>query len=167
MARTKTNPLEINREVRYSEEEEERFISTANEIGIGPAMRELGYPGSYNTAAKWFKSRAMDTPSVSSLQAHANALKQHYSIEEELAGVQLLMDRYTEQMMSKDLSADELNKLANGYERLIKTKRLIEGKATGITETQSYDGMDLEISRLTREMEARNEEFEHNHITSE
>lgn len=159
MARTKTNPLEIRREVRYTEEEEERFIEVANEIGIHPAMRELGYPGSYNTCAKWFKSRSLETPSVSSLQTHANSLKQHYALEEEMAGVQLLMDRYVEKAMTEDLSPDELNKLANGYERLIKTKRLIEGKSTNIAETQTYDGTDLEIIRLTQEMEERNADF--------
>lgn len=156
MARTKTNPLEINREVRYTEEEEERFIEVANEIGIGPAMRELGYPGSYNTCAKWFKSRSLETPTVTSLQAHASSLKQHYALEEEMAGVQLLMDRYVEKALTEEMTPDELNKLANGYERLMKTKRLIEGKSTNIAETQTYDGTDLEIMKLAQEMEERN-----------
>lgn len=153
----------VNRNVTYTREQEEEFISVANEIGIAPAMRELGYPGSHHTAAKWFKSRGLETPNVSSLQSAARALRTHYEAEEELAGIQLMMDRYTDMMMNNDLTPEEFNKLANAYERVIKTKRLIEGKSTGITQNNQYDGTDLEIAKLAAEMEQRNDEWQSSH----
>lgn len=153
--------------ITYTREEEENFISVANEVGIAPAMRELGYPGSHHTATKWFRSRGLETPNVSSLQSAARALRTHYEAEEELAGIQLMMDRCTDMMMNNDLTPEEFNKLANAYERVIKTKRLIEGKSTGISETQQYDGTDLEIAKLTAEMEKRNDEYENTHSKSE
>lgn len=158
MARTKTNPLEIRREVRYSEEEEEHFIEVANEIGISPAMRELGYPGSYSTAKKWFNARSLDMPSVSALKSHAKSMGIHYGKEEELASVELLMDRYAEKAMKEDLTPDELNKLSTGFERLIKTKRLIEGKSTG-DEDGGITSVDEEIAKLTAEMEQTNDDY--------
>lgn len=167
MAKAKTDQFEINRMVRYTREQEEEFVLVAQEMGLRGAMRELGYPGSYNTASKWFTSRQLEMPNVSTLHQHAANMKAHYTHEEELAGVELLMDRYTEKMMHEDLTPDELNKLANGYERLIKTKRLIEGKSTGITETQSYDGTDLEIAKLTAEMEQRNDEYAATQVTGQ
>ena len=33
----------------FNEEQISEFIETANEMGIGPAMRYLGYPKSYHT----------------------------------------------------------------------------------------------------------------------
>jgi hypothetical protein len=143
----------------YNTEEQEQFISVANELGIGPAMRELGYPGSHHTAKKWFTSRGIDMPTVSALQQHAASLGVWYKDAEELAGLQMIMDRYVELLQDKSLDADALNKVANGYQKLIQTKRLIEGKTTQITETQTKDGTDLEIARLALEMEEKNKEF--------
>lgn len=144
----------------YSTEEKENYIKVAQELGMGPAMRELGYPGSHHTAKKWFTERGLELPTVSSLQQYAAALGVWYKDAEELAGLQMIMDRYVELLQSKSLDADALNKISNGYQKLIQTKRLIEGKTTAVTETHTKDGTDLEIAKLTLAMEEKNRSFE-------
>lgn len=146
--------------IEYDNEQKVEFIEVANEKGIGPAMRELGYPGSHHTANKWFDEAGMDRPTVSSLQRHAASLGVHYKDEEELAGIQMIMDRYADMLTEKDLDADELNKLSNGYQKVIQTKRLIEGKSVNVSESHTKDATDLEIMALTKAMEEKNAEFE-------
>ncbi len=41
----------------YTEEQIQEFIANAQEMGIGPTLRYLGFPKSYHTAKKWFIKR--------------------------------------------------------------------------------------------------------------
>ncbi len=142
--------------ITYTEEQMQEFISVAQERGISPAMRELGYPGSHHTAAKWFEMYGQELPDVSYLQRKARALKEWYSDKEELAAVQLMIDRLVESLEEKDMDADALNKVANALQRAIQTKRLIEGKSTNTTETHSKDGSDLAVIDLINQQKAKN-----------
>lgn len=142
--------------VTYTEEQITEFISVAQERGISPAMRELGYPGSHHTAAKWFEMYGLELPDVSYLQRKARAMKEFYTDREELAAVQLMIDRLTESLESTDMDADALNKIANALQRAIQTKRLIEGKSTTTTENHSKDGKDLLVIDLINEQKAKN-----------
>ena len=141
----------------YDENQITEFISNAQEMGIGPTIRYLGYPKSYHTAKKWFVDRGLDMPSMDTLAQMAAGLKVFYSDKEKLIAAQAVLDRCVEALMQDTLDSDGLNKLANAVHKAIQTINLIEGKSTVINEQRNKDGQDLAIIDLLNEAKARNE----------
>jgi hypothetical protein len=142
--------------VEYTQDQIAEYMDIADEKGIGPAMRELGYPGSHHTAAKWYAAAGRDIPNVNYLQRKAKALGDYYSDREELAAVQSVIERVTEALEVDSLSPDDINKLSNSLQRAIQTANLIKGKSTTITETHTKDGTDLAVFDLLNAEKAKN-----------
>lgn len=142
---------------QFTEEQITEFISNAQEMGIGPTLRYLGYPKSYHTAKKWFEQRNIELPTLDTLAKMAGNLKIFYSDKEKIIAAQAVLDRCIESLMQDTLDADQLNKLANAVHKAIQTINLIEGKSTIINEQRNKDGQDLAIIDLINEAKARNE----------
>jgi len=142
---------------QFTEEQITEFIETAQEMGIGPSIRYLGYPKSYHTAKKWFVMRGLELPTLDTLAKMAGDLRVFYSDKEKIIAAQAVLDRCVEALMEQTLDSDALNKLANAVHKAIQTINLIEGKSTIINENRSKDGTDLAIVDLLNEAKARNE----------
>lgn len=141
----------------YTDEEVNEFIDYAQEVGIGPAMRKLGYPLSYHTARKWFDVKGAAVPDLDALMKLATDYKTFYGDSEKKAAVQTLMDRIIEKLKQDDLDADGINKLANALNKAIQTFNLIEGKSTSITESHQKDGSDLAVIDMLNAAKAKTE----------
>ncbi|NDB33155.1 MAG: hypothetical protein EB150_10455 [Nitrososphaeria archaeon] len=141
----------------YTEEQITEFIANAQEMGIGPTLRYLGFPKSYHTAKKWFVERNIELPTIDTLAQMATGLRVFYSDKEKLIAAQAVLDRCVEALMEDALDSDGLNKLANAVHKAIQTINLIEGKSTVINENRQKDGQDLAIIDLLNEAKARNE----------
>jgi hypothetical protein len=141
----------------FTEEQKTEFIQIAQEMGIGPTIRYLGFPKSYHTAKKWFVERNMELPTLDTLAKMAGDLRVFYSDKEKIIAAQAVLDRCVEALMEQALDSDALNKLANAVHKAIQTINLIEGKSTIINENRSKDGTDLAIVDLLNEAKARNE----------
>ena len=142
---------------KYTEEQVSNFIECANEMGIGPAMRELGYPGSYHTASKFYKQRNLDIPTVNTLASMSKQLDIFYKDREKVLAAQAVLDRSIEKLYQEDLLAEDINKLSNAIHKAIQTINLIEGKSTNINEQRNKDGSDLAIIDILNEAKMRNE----------
>lgn len=142
---------------QFTEEQKTEFIEIAQEMGIGPTLRYLGFPKSYHTAKKWFVERNLEMPTLDTLAKMAGDLKVFYSDKEKIIAAQAVLDRCIESLMQDALDADQLNKLATAVHKAIQTINLIEGKSTIIQEQRSKDGSDLAIIDLLNEAKARNE----------
>ena len=142
---------------KFTEEQITEFINVAQEIGIGPAIRTVGYPGSYHTAKKWFEQRSVDLPTIDTLAKMAVDMRVFYTDKEKVIAAQAVLDRCVETLMEDALDADQLNKLANAVHKAIQTINLIEGKSTNISENRQKDGQDLAIIDLLNEAKVRNE----------
>jgi hypothetical protein len=142
---------------QFTEEQITDFISNAQEMGIGPTLRYLGYPKSYHTAKKWFEQRNIELPTLDTLAKMAGNLKVFYTDKEKIIAAQAVLDRCIESLMQDTLDADQLNKLANAVHKAIQTINLIEGKSTIINEQRNKDGQDLAIIDLINSAKARNE----------
>lgn len=140
----------------YSDRQIDEFIEVAQENGIGPAMRQLQYPGSAATARKWFNMRGAEIPTVDSLMARAVELKVFYSDKEKKLVAMTALDRIMEQLETKELTPDDLNKIANALSKIVQTFNLIEGKATTISESHTKDGADLGLIDILNEQKAKN-----------
>lgn len=144
---------------KYSEEQISEFIDIANEMGIGPAMRYLKYPGSYHTAKKFYIQRNLELPSPDSLAVIARSLGIFYSDKEKIVAAQAVLDRCYESLVEDELDSDQLNKLANAVHKAIQTINLIEGKSTAINESRTKDGTDLALTDMLNEAKMRNAEM--------
>lgn len=141
----------------FTEEQVAEFIETANEMGIGPAMRYLGYPKSYHTAKKFYVQRNIDMPTANTLAVMAKQLDIFYTDKEKVLAAQAVIDRTVEALYEDTLASDDISKLSNALHKAIQTINLIEGKSTNINENRSKDGQDLAIIDMLNEAKARNE----------
>ena len=141
----------------FTEEKVSEFIEMANEMGIGPAMRTLGYPKSYHTAKRFYAQRNIDMPTANSLAVMAKDLAIFYNDKEKVLAAQAVLDRSIEKLYEEDLLAEDINKLSNAIHKAIQTINLIEGKSTNINENRSKDGQDLAIIDILNEAKVRNE----------
>ena len=152
---------------KFTEEQISEYIEIANEMGIGPAMRYLKYPGSYHTAKKFYIQRNLELPSPDSLAVIARSLGIFYSDKEKIVAAQAVLDRCYEKLIEDVLDSDELNKLANAVHKAIQTINLIEGKSTAINESRSKDGTDLALTDMLNEAKMRNAEMKDNIISKQ
>jgi hypothetical protein len=141
----------------FTEEQVSEFIECANEMGIGPAMRYLGYPKSYHTAKKFYVQRNIDMPTANTLAVMAKQLDIFYTDKEKVLAAQAVIDRTVEALYEDTLASDDISKLSNALHKAIQTINLIEGKSTNINENRSKDGTDLAIVDMLNEAKMRNE----------
>jgi hypothetical protein len=141
----------------FTEEMVTEFIELAQEMGIGPAMRNLGYPKSYHTAKKFFVQRNIEMPTANTLAVISKQLDIFYSDRDKIVAAQAVIDRTVEKLYEEDLLAEDINKLSNALHKAIQTINLIEGKSTNINENRSKDGTDLAIVDILNEAKMRNE----------
>lgn len=144
---------------RYSDQEIADFLEVAVDIGIGRAIRELGYPKSWMTAKRWADMRNIDVE-VNAMKAKAKSYDLWYTDRDVLLGAEAGMARVMESLEEEDLSADDKKKLAESYQKFANIWLTVQGKANNITQTQRKDGMDLEIVNLLNNEIARNESIE-------
>ena len=141
----------------FTDEQITEFIETANEMGIGPAMRTLGYPKSYHTAKKFYMQRNVDMPTANTLAVMSKQLDIFYTDKEKVLAAQAVIDRTVEALYEDDLVSDDIAKLSNALHKAIQTINLIEGKSTNINENRSKDGSDLAIVDMLNEAKMRSE----------
>jgi hypothetical protein len=146
----------------YTDEQITEFIEQANEMGIGPTMRLLGYPKSYHTAKKFYVQRNVDMPTSNTLAIMAKQLDIFYTDKEKVLAAQAVIDRSVEALYQDTLSSDDINKLSNALHKAIQTINLIEGKSTNINENRSKDGSDLAIIDMLNEAKIRSENIKSN-----
>ena len=140
----------------FTEEMVTEFIELAQEMGIGPAMRNLGYPKSYHTAKKFFVQRNIEMPTANTLAVISKQLDIFYTDRDKIVAAQAVIDRTVEKLYEDDLLAEDINKLSNALHKAIQTINLIEGKSTNINENRSKDGTDLAIVDILNEAKMRN-----------
>ena len=141
----------------FTEEMVTEFIELAQEMGIGPAMRNLGYPKSYHTAKKFFVQRNIEMPTANTLAVISKQLDIFYTDRDKIVAAQSVIDRTVEKLYEDDLLAEDINKLSNALHKAIQTINLIEGKSTNINENRSKDGTDLAIVDILNEAKMRNQ----------
>jgi hypothetical protein len=141
----------------FTEEMVTEFIELAQEMGIGPAMRNLGYPKSYHTAKKFFVQRNIEMPTANTLAVISKQLDIFYTDRDKIVAAQAVIDRTVEKLYEEDLLAEDINKLSNALHKAIQTINLIEGKSTNINENRSKDGTDLAIVDILNEARMRNQ----------
>ena len=139
---------------RYSDEEQAAFLEHAQDVGIGRAIRDLGYPNSWATAKRWADSRGIEVE-INTLKQKAKSYDLWYTDRDALLVAEEGMERVSEQLREKNLEADEIKKLAEAYQKYANTWLLIQGKSTNITESHHKDAADLEIFDIINKEKAK------------
>jgi hypothetical protein len=122
----------------YDKEQQDTFVEYASEHGLTPAMRKLGYPGSWATASKWCKMRGVDY-SVDTLRSQAQATGQWYNDKDKLLVAQEAYRLIYETVTNSNLTTKEQKELADAGKRWIEVMNLIEGKATVVSREEQVD----------------------------
>lgn len=142
---------------RYSDEEKAEFCELAQQIGIGRARRELGFPA-YPTAIAWMNQRGIE-PNVDKAMQTVKRFHQHYEMEDLMVVFDDAISA-AEELIMQAKTADDLNKIAGALNKIVQTRNLIEGKATAINEKRETTQQDLEIMELLSSERARNSAIE-------
>lgn len=145
--------------LRYTDVQRADFLELASEVGITRAMRQLGYPLSWTAAKGWVDAAGIDIP-LDEIKAKAAAARDWYTTEDLLLVAQAGIQRVYLELQATGLSPDEHKKMSEAFQKYANTWRLLQDKATSITETHSKDGMDLEIVDLLNSVEAKNARIE-------
>ena len=135
--------------INYSDEDIAEFLDVAQDIGIGRAIRQLGYPNSWGTAQRWAQARGIKVE-VDDLRAKSKAYHDWYQTEEALLIAQQGMSRIYEQLQESDLDPDEQKKLSEAFQKYANTWMLLHGKATNINESRQTTQQDLAIAEMLR-----------------
>ena len=138
----------------YTDQEREAFCALAHDIGIAPAMRELGYP-SMPAACKWLKARGIAI-TLDSLMANVKKFHTLYEVDDLLTVVETGVARVVEMYTQTDLTPDGMQRAATATQKLVSSWLLLKGKATSISETRESDALDVALVDLLNAEKARN-----------
>jgi hypothetical protein len=132
----------------YDDHQRAEFLELAQIIGIGRAIRELGYP-SYPTAQKWCMAAGIE-PNVDTAFAQMKQWHTFYQVEDLLLVGDEIMSTIQSMLVSAD-NADDVKKLTEAYQKATNTRLLLEGKSTSITEKREVSAEDTEFEKALRE----------------
>jgi hypothetical protein len=141
-----------SRQKRYSDKEQAEFCELAQEVGVGRAVRELGYP-SFPMAYQWLAKRGIE-PKHSNIMENARKFHRFYQTEDLLKTIDDGL-AVIEEMYANVQTPDDAKKLAEAIQKLMNTRLLLEGKANAITEKRETTQQDLEIAELIRVEQAK------------
>ena len=139
----------------YTDEQRAAFLELASEIGITRAMRQLGYPLSWNAGNKWCEAAGIK-PALDEIKQQAALAHDWYKTEDLLLVAQQGVRRVYEDLQRTDLTPDEHKKMSEAFQKYANTWRLLQDKATSITENHTKDSFDLELADVLGKEQARN-----------
>lgn len=138
----------------YTEDQKTKFVELAQEIGIGRAISELGYP-SWPTGSKWCEQRGVK-PTVDTLMQEVKKFHTFYETTDALLIAEEGFAEVQKKLLEGNLNPEELKKVSEAYQKFANTWLALQGKATSITETHSKDATDVELMGLLMAEKARN-----------
>lgn len=168
---------------KYTEEQKQKFVDRAAQIGLTPAQKELGYPASLPTASRWCSQMGV-TITLSALQSHAASINQFYGAQEKLALCQKILDEAYDVLINGEkiprgeetvvldangnmyvtddpiripVRAATLSQLSGVVQRTIQTMELLEGRVTDRIEQVQTDTTDIELAQMISEYKAKND----------
>ncbi|MFF8482902.1 hypothetical protein [Streptomyces antibioticus] len=134
-------------QTKYTEEEKRAYLEVASELGHSRAMRDLGYPSSWNTANRWATEFGVDV-SLDELKSRAAAHRDFYQDAELLTAAQVGIDRAMEFLDKEAQTADDIKKGMDALGKAIDKHLLISGKATVRTGKDEPTKTDAAIQNL-------------------
>lgn len=141
---------------RYTDQQRAEFIELAQEVGIGRAIRQMGYP-TWPAAQKWVKAAGVEI-SLNKIMSEAKKYHTYYEVEDLLVVVEEGIERAREQYVEADLDPDGLKKVAEALQKNVNVWQILQGKSTSINENRSTDTVDVELIALLEGERKRNKE---------
>lgn len=152
-----TIPNKMRKTPKYTDEQQAEFCDLAKEIGIGRAVRQLGYP-TWAAGAAWMKKRGIEPNNIETFKT-VRAYHTYYQVEDILVTFDNAIAVAEEMLISAE-SPDDLQRISNALYKIVQTRQLLEGKATSISEKRELTQADLEILDLINVEKAKNAEIE-------
>lgn len=144
---------------RYPDDKvKDDFCVLAQEVGIGKAIRELGYP-TYPTAITWMKARNI-TPNIDTLMQTVKQYHLFWENAEARVVAESGMARIHELLANDEIGPEEMKKLADAYSKYVNAWLVLQGKSNDIRESRETTQSDLAIMDLLNAQRAKNAETE-------
>jgi hypothetical protein len=137
---------------QYDYHQRAEFIELAQQIGIGRAIRELGYP-TYPTAQAWMRAAGV-SPNKDTAYAQMKDWHTFYQVEDLLIVIDEGISAAQSLLVQVD-NADDMKKLSEALQKLANTRLLLEGKSTSITEKREKTAEDSEFEQALRDFNAQ------------
>jgi|SRR6188474_3377442 len=152
----------MGRPQEYSDLLIDEFLALAQEIGIGRAMKELGYPKGYQTAQNWAKNRGVNV-NIDPVMQRAKQFDILYKEDDMLRLAQEGLSAWFEHVSKHrdSMTPDDMKKMAESFQKYTNSWLLLQGKANDIKGTINNDSVDVAL------MEFLNAEMGKNNADSE
>ena len=143
----------------YSDKKKADFCALAQEIGIGKAIRQLGYP-SYPTGISWMKARGIK-PNLDTLMQTVKQYHLFWENAEARVVAESAMERIHDMVRNDpSIGPEEVKKLGDAYSKFLNGWLVLQGKANDIKEARETTQSDLAIMDLLNSQRAKNAEIE-------
>lgn len=144
---------------RYTDKQQNDFCVLAEEVGIGKAIRSLGYP-TYPTAISWMKARGI-TPNLDTLMQNVKQYHLFWENAEARVVAESAMERIHDMVRNDpSIGPEEVKKLGDAYSKFLNGWLVLQGKANDIKEARETTQSDLAIMDLLNSQRAKNAEIE-------
>lgn len=146
----------MGRPQEYSDKDIDAFLVIAQEIGIGKAMKELGYPKGYVTAQNWAKNRGVSV-NVDPVMARAKQFDKLYKEDDMIHVLQEGVAAVYEYLSKNgsEMDPDSHKKMSEAMQKYANTWLVLQGKANDIKGTVVTDTMDSDLQRFLNESQAK------------
>ncbi len=144
---------------RYTDKQQNDFCVLAQEVGIGKAIRTLGYP-TYPSAISWMKARGI-TPNLDTLMQNVKQYHLFWENAEARVVAESAMERIHDMVRNDpSIGPEEVKKLGDAYSKFLNGWLVLQGKANDIKEARETTQSDLAIMDLLNSQRAKNAEIE-------
>jgi hypothetical protein len=136
----------MGRPQEYSDKDIDEFLVVAQEVGIGKAMKELGYPKGYVTAQNWAKNRGVSV-NVDPVMQRAKQFDLMYKEQDMLILAQEGMSAWFEYMVKHkdEMTPDDHKKMSEAFQKYNNSWLVLQGKANDIKGTVNTDSVDVKM----------------------
>ncbi len=145
---------------RYPDDKQkDEFCALAQEVGIGRAIRELGYP-TYPTAKTWMEARGIKA-NIDTVMQNVKQYHTFWQNEDARSVAENGMARIQEKLIEDaEIGPEEMKKLADAYSKYVNAWLVLQGKSNDIREQRETTQSDLAIMDLLNSQRAKNAEIE-------
>lgn len=139
---------------KYSDDEKNKAVEMAGDIGIPATMRTLGYPSQWVTLKNWCDEAGMEIV-LDDLKSKAATYNQFYNETELIIVHQEVIARGRELLNEGNLTGGEYDKIVNGIKKSTEMIQVLRGKPSNRTSVGEGDDTEAEFLKLFEDTESK------------
>ena len=135
---------------KYSDDEKNKAVEMASEVGIPATIRNLGYPAQWITLKNWCDEAGVEIV-LDDLKSKAAEYNQFYHETELIIVHQEIIARGRDLLANGNLTGGEYDKIVNGIKKSTEMIQVLRGKPSNRTSSGEGEDTDAEFMKLFEE----------------